>query len=283
MKYRFKKKYLIGITIAFLIILLNFLYFLKTRWFYSILIISLVIASIQFWIDFFNELKRQKEIEQKFLEFIRALVSTVRSGLPIPQSIVSIADEDYGALNPHVKKLKNQLEIGIPLHNALITFSEDTGNSVIKRSVSIVIEAEKSGGDIENVLESVVGSVVSVKKMKEERKGEAYSQIVQGYIVFFVFIAIMLVLQLKLFPQLTTMSGSFGSTLGEMGILGGVSGEGGALNLDRIFLGLVLIQGFFAGIMIGKFSEGSLKQGLLHSLILMTLSTLVIVTVKGGI
>ncbi len=107
MKYKFRKKYLIGITVAFLVTLLNFLYFLKTRWFYSILIISLVIASIQFWIDFFNELKRQKEIEQKFLEFIRALVSTVRSGLPIPQSIVSIADEDYGALNSHVKKLKN--------------------------------------------------------------------------------------------------------------------------------------------------------------------------------
>lgn len=285
MKYKFRKKYLIGITIAFLITLLNFLYFLKTRWFYSILIISLVIASIQFWIDFFNELKRQKEIEQKFLEFIRALVSTVRSGLPIPQSIVSIADEDYGALNPHVKKLKNQLELGIPLHNALITFSEDTGNSIIKRSVSIVIEAEKSGGDIEDVLESVVESVVSVKKMKEERKAEAYSQIVQGYIVFFVFIAIMLILQLKLFPQLTKMSGSFGSALGGLGVglMGGVSGEGGALNLDRIFLGLVLIQGFFAGIMIGKFSEGDLKQGLFHSIILMTLSTLVIVTVKGGI
>ncbi len=285
MKYKFRKKYLIGITVAFLVTLLNFLYFLKTRWFYSILIISLVIASIQFWIDFFNELKRQKEIEQKFLEFIRALVSTVRSGLPIPQSIVSIADEDYGALNSHVKKLKNQLEIGIPLHNALITFSEDTGNSIIKRSVSIVIEAEKSGGDIEDVLESVVESVVSVKKMKEERKAEAYSQIVQGYIVFFVFIAIMLVLQLKLFPQLTKMSGSFGSALGGLGVglMGGVSGEGGALNLDRIFLGLVLIQGFFAGIMIGKFSEGDLKQGLFHSIILMTLSTLVIVTVKGGI
>lgn len=285
MKYKFRKKYLIGITVAFLITLLNFLYFLKTRWFYSILIISLVIASIQFWIDFFNELKRQKEIEQKFLEFIRALVSTVRSGLPIPQSIVSIADEDYGALNPHVKKLKNQLELGIPLHNALITFSEDTGNSIIKRSISIVIEAEKSGGDIEDVLESVVESVVSVKKMKEERKAEAYSQIVQGYIVFFVFIGIMLILQLKLFPQLTKMSGSFGSALGGLGVglLSGVSGEGGALNLDRIFLGLVLIQGFFAGIMIGKFSEGDLKQGLFHSIILMTLSTLVIVTVRGGI
>ncbi len=285
MKYKFRKKYLIGVGISLLLFLLDFFYFFNTRWFYSIIIVSLTVASLQFWIDFFNELKTQKEIEQKFLEFIRGLVGTVHSGLSIPQAIVSVADGDFGALNPYIKKLRNQLEIGIPLHNALITFGEDTGNSVINRSIAIVIEAEKSGGDIEDVLESVVISVVDVKKMKEERKAGAYNQIVQGYIVFFVFIAIMLVLQLKLFPQLTKMSGAFGSSLGSIGIgvLGNVGGEGGAVNLDKIFLGLVLIQGLFAGIMIGKFSEGSFRQGLLHSLVLMILSTLVIVTVKGGI
>ncbi|MBI2673217.1 type II secretion system F family protein [Candidatus Woesearchaeota archaeon] len=285
MKHKFKKKYSIGIGVSLLLLLLDFFYFIGTRWFYSIIIVSLTVASLQFWIDFFNELKTQREIEQKFLEFIRGLVGTVHSGLSTPQAIVSVADEDFGALNPYINKLRNQLEIGIPLHDALITFGEDTDNPVIKRSIAIVIEAEKSGGDIEDVLESVVISVVDVKKMKEERKAGAYNQIVQGYIVFFVFIAIMLVLQLKLFPQLTKMSGAFGSTLSSVGvgILGNVGGAGGALDLDRIFLGLVLIQGLFAGIMIGKFSEGSFKQGLLHSLVLMILSTLVIVTVKGGI
>lgn len=55
------------------------------------------------------------------------------------------------------------------------------------------------------------------------------------------------------------------------------------MNLDRLFFSLIMIQAFFAGVMVGKFSEGSIKQGLLHSLILMTISALIVTTVKGGI
>ncbi|MEK6882869.1 MAG: hypothetical protein AABY22_24815, partial [Nanoarchaeota archaeon] len=57
----------------------------------------------------------------------------------------------------------------------------------------------------------------------------------------------------------------------------------GSINLDFIFLMLILIQGFFDGLVIGKFSEGSITHGFIHSLILMTMSALIITTVKGGI
>lgn len=283
MKLRFKTQYLLGISIAALLIILDFFYFLNTRWFYTFLILAISIGWVQFWIDFFNELKRQKEIELKFLEFVRSLVSTVKSGVSIPQAIVNVAGDKYGALTPYVKKLSNQVQWGIPVPRALMTFSKDTGNIVIKRSVAIVIEAEKHGGDIGDVLQSVVNSVFDVKKMKQERKSRAYSQVVQGYIIFFVFIIIMLVLQLKLFPQLAKMGASFGG-LGGMGLGGSlISGSAGQINLDRIFFGLVIVQGFFAGIMIGKFSEGTIKNGLIHSLALVTVATLIITTVKGGL
>ena len=280
---KFKKKYLIGISIAILLLILDFMYFLKTRWFYSFLILAISLGWLQFWIDFFNEIKRQKEIEVKFLEFVRSLVNTVKSGISIPQAIVNAAGDDYGALNVYIKKLSNQVQWGIPVPNALLTFSKDTGNVVIKRSVAIVIEAEKFGGDIEEVLQSVVNSVFDVKKMKQERKSTAYSQIMQGYIIFFVFIIIMLVLQLKLFPQLMNMGSSFGG-IGGLGFGEDIiSGEAGKLDLDKIFFGLVVVQGFFAGIMVGKFSEGTLKNGIIHSLALITIATLMITTIKGGL
>jgi flagellar protein FlaJ len=119
--------------------------------------------------------------------------------------------------------------------------------------------------------------------MKEERKASVFSQIVQGYIVFFVFIVIMLVMQLYLFPQIQEV-GSLGGLTGldfAEGVVG--SGEAENVNLDSTFFSLILIQGFFAGIMIGKFSEGTIKQGVMHSLILMTSAALIITTAKGGI
>ncbi len=274
---KFKKIYLIGIIIAVLVIALDVLLLYKSGYFWPLVIISLVIASIQFWIDFFSEIKRQREIEEKFLEFIRNLVESVKSGVSIPRSIINVSKKDYGALNPYVKKLANQIEWGIPTRKALLTFSFDTDNKIIKRSISIIVEAEQSGGDIRDILSSVVNSVINVKKLREERKATAYTQIIQGYIIFFVFIGIMLILQFWLFPKLTGISGVIQS--GVSGISGISSSQ--SYNLDTVFLSLIIIQGFFAGIMIGKFSEGTIKNGLLHSLILITSSTLIITTVKG--
>ena len=53
------------------------------------------------------------------------------------------------------------------------------------------------------------------------------------------------------------------------------------MNLNRIFTVLILVQGFFAGLMVGKFSEGTLKYGLRHSIIMMVVGYIIITTVRG--
>jgi hypothetical protein len=45
--------------------------------------------------------------------------------------------------------------------------------------------------------------------------------------------------------------------------------------MDRMFLLLMLIQGLFAGLVIGKLSEGNIKSGLKHSAIFMSLAYLI--------
>ncbi|MBI1972946.1 type II secretion system F family protein [Candidatus Woesearchaeota archaeon] len=266
---RFKAVYIVEIFLSLLAVAGNVYLFWGKRQFWPIVIILLSLGWLHFWIDFFAENRRQKEIELKFVEFARTLVESVKSGVSIPRSIMNIAQKDFGALSPFLQKLAHQIEWGIPTRKALMTFSTDTNNRVIKRSVSILVEAEQSGGDISDVLESVVDSVINIKKMREERKASIYSQVVQGYIVYFIFIIIMLILQLWLFPK-----------LGNLSIGGSTPGE---FNLNPTFFSLIMIQGLFAGVMIGKFSEGTIKQGLLHSLILMTLAALIITTVKGSI
>ncbi len=285
---RFKKQYLIGVFLGLLLIVLDVYFFMSfnplviERWFYPGLIIAINVGWSFALVDFLMENKRQKEIETMFLEFVRSLEENVRSGVSIPRAILNLREGDYGALSPYVKKLANQIDWGIPVQEAMNTFANDTENNVIKRSIAIVIEAEASGGDIADVLGSVTNSVMDVKKMKHDIKAGTYSQIVQGYIVYFVFIGIMLILQLKLFPQLADLGGGLSSGLSAIGT-GGISGSGDAELLDRIFFYLIMIQGFFAGLMIGRFSEGTIRQGLLHSLILVTLGALIITTVKGGI
>ncbi len=118
MKIEFKKEYLIGITISAIILLLDILQFWKTRWFFALIVLAINIGWSQFWMDFFKEQERQKEIEEKFLEMVRALVGTVKSGISVPQALKQTADKDYGALTKYTKKLSYQLEWGIPVYDA---------------------------------------------------------------------------------------------------------------------------------------------------------------------
>jgi len=266
---KFKLRHFFGIILGLLVILGDYLLLYGGRWFKPVVLIGVLIGVFQFLLDFFNENKKQREVENKFLEFVRSLVETTRGGLAIPQAIVKIKKEDFGALNPYISKLSNQVEWGIPVLEALKNFSNATGNKVIRRSISIVMEAERSGGNIEDVLESVTDSVLQVKKLRDERKSESFSQIVQGYIVFFVFIGVMLILQVKLLPLMSGLLKTFGEGAKSLG------------NLDSVFLSLILIQGLFAGLIIGKFSEGDFKRGVKHSLVLIVLAYLIITTVRG--
>jgi len=284
MNLKFKKIYILWIIVGLILIGLDIYLYFKVnslkRWFWVFFVIIINISWANFWYDFLKENKRQKEIEEKFLEFIRNLVEAVKTGISIPKGVLQVSDKDYGALTPYIKKLAYQIEWGIPMHNSLIIFSNDTENAVIKRSISIIIEADQSGGNISDILQSVSTSVVNIKKIKEERKSSIESQIIQGYLVFLIFVVIMMVLQTILFPKLIGVSSSLE---GSASILGFQTGEGEKIDLDTIVFLLLLIQGFFAGLVIGKFSEGDIKQGLIHSLILMTLTALIVTTVKGGI
>lgn len=275
---KIKTKHIIGFFVAFLIVIFSLFYLLplESRWFKPLLGLAFFIAVFQFWIDIMKENRIHNELEEKFLEFVRAVSDGVKAGIPIPKAIGELKGTDYGALTPYVAKLINQIEWGVPLREAFTRFSLDTGAPLIKRSMAIVVEAERSGGHIDQVLESVTASVLSIKKIKQERKSNIYSQIIQGYFIFIMFIGIMIILQVFLLPELNAIGGTVLTGVSAPGLLGDSSQVSGqttaypsAINFNLIFTFLLLFQGFFTGLVIGKFSEGTLKYGLKHSVVLM--------------
>ena len=290
MRFEFKTKHYAGIGFGVVVALLDLMFlfdfskFKPAEWYFNpIFVLGFVVAGLPFLFDFLNETKRQKELELKFLEFVRSLVESVRSGVSLPQAIGRVSRSDHGSLTPYIRKLAAQLEWGYPLNDALTIFANDTKNPVINRSLAIVMQAEKSGGDVASVLDSVTKSVLEIKKLKEERKTNAYNQMIQGYIIFFVFIAIMLVLQIYLVPKLSDIGGEImGGLEGGVGFGGAaMAAGGGGADMGAIFITVILVQGLFTGLMIGKFSEGSVKGGVKHSVLLMIGGYLVMSTFTG--
>lgn len=275
------KTIIIGLVVGFLIILISgillYRHYFDSKTFYFVLGISVAIMGMPFFLNLLVEGKREKNIEQMFLEFSRDLVEGVRAGTPINKTIINLKGKDYGSLNSNIEKLGNQISMGIPVREALETFAKDINSPVISRSVSLIREAERSGGEIESILESVTFSVSQIEKLKKERAAAIYSLTVQGYIIFFIFIIIMLVLEFKILPITSALNA--GATGGGLSDIGGVfSHSAGGLDpsaFSKSFLFLLITQGLFAGIIIGKISEGNVRAGFKHSFILVLLSWLI--------
>ncbi len=265
----FDKKNIIGLIAGFAMIVGSLIFLRGSKLVWFIVVLGVISMALPFVLSLVLESGRQKEKEERFLEFVRDLVENVKAGTPISKGIYNLKTRDYGALSPHVEKLANQISLGIPLTTALFNFAKDTKSKVIMRAVNLISEAEKSGGQIGSILESVARSVNQTENLQKERKAAVYNLIVQGYIIFIIFIVIMLLLQFHILPMTKDIGGE---SISELSLKPHqITQE----DFAKPMLIILLVQAFFAGLVIGKISEGSIKDGIKHSFILLALALLI--------
>ena len=272
---KFEKRQFLGLILAAIILIFSIIFLKDMSIFYLILGISFVIAFLPFVIAIVLENAKEKENNEMFLEFSRNLVESVKAGTPISKSIINLRNKYYGSLTPYIQKLANQISLGIPVNEALDNFSKDVNSKVIKRAVALIREAERAGGEVENILDSVAKSVNEIEKLKKERASSIYTLVVQGYVIFLVFIVIMLIMQFKVLPMTSEITQTGDS-------LGGFGGGGySAQEIASPMFYLLIAQGLFSGLVIGKLAEGSIKSGIKHSFILVALSLLIYTGTKA--
>jgi len=260
---------IIAVSVGVVLLILDFVFFYKSNpnLMYFLGVLLLLATLLPFVMSVNLASQKQKDKESRFLEFARDLVENVRSGTPIGKSIMNLRTRDYGTLTPHVQKLINQLSLGIPLSEGLINFARDTKSKVISRAIGLISEAERSGGEIETILISVTNSISQIEQLKKEQKSAVYSLVVQGYIIFFVFIIIVLVLQYYIIP----MTGG----IGDVNDLNSEITASEPKDLGGSLLTLLFVQSVFAGIVIGKISEGNVMDGIKHSFILVSITLII--------
>jgi archaeal flagellar protein FlaJ len=267
-----KKIHWIGIGAGIFIIALSFL-FAKSTFFFFIVWFGLLVIAAPFVMTTMQKTRIAQEKELMFLEFTRNLVESVKTGTSISKSLTNLKKKSFGSLTPHIEKLANQIAMGIPLKAALEIFAEDVDNETVSRTITLIGQAEKAGGNIADILEAVAKAVNMTDKLKKERRAAISTLVVQGYIIFVVFIVIILVMQFYIIPMISGIA-----NVGSLGTIGSTPVTGGGISASEIsqaFLYLLLIQGLFSGLVIGKLSEGDIKAGLKHSFTFIVLAFLI--------
>lgn len=285
--------------------LINYFYLSTIVSFSSILYIAIiVITGIPIFLIKFMEQRKIKNLEEAFPLFLRDFVQSARSGMTIPQAFKSISNNDYHTLTPYIKKITAQLDWGIPLEKVLVKFSKATKSKLIGRIISSVIEAHRFGGNLADTFEALSRTALEVERLRSERRLYMNSQMITGYIIFFVFLGVMIALGTFLIPNIagTSMSMSLTGTGKESISCPSLDQEVCETQIGNndeqacywdkkkmecqameirmykeLFMTLILIQGFFAGLIVGKMSEGSMISGIRHSFIMMFVGILVFI------
>jgi len=273
MKIERKFALLVVLNTLFVLLLLavNFLVLRELPLLFSMInILSFVMLIVPPVLLKYVEYRKIKLIEKAFPAFLRDFVEGIRSGMTVEQTVKNLRKNDYGELNEYVKRMAAQLDWGIPVEKVLIKFAESTNSNMIKRLMASVIESHRFGGNLADTLEALTEATTEVERLKAERRSNLYSLITKGYIIYFVFVGVMVALGVSMIPTITEMQiEGITPTMGKEALRRGYEG---------LFRNLLLIQGIFSGLSIGKMAEGSMISGIKHSMIMVVVG-LVIFTI----
>ncbi len=231
-------------------------------WIAMSLIILIGIPS--FAIYFRNE-RRLKAIDDNLPFLLREIADSQRIGMHLPRAIAEAAKRNYGPLTPELKKLAAKVSWGVPFRDAMVSFRESIGTPLAKQASILILEAERSGGDLEQIFDAAQQHIQEILDIKRERETQIQPYIVVVYASYLIFVFVIYILFATFFE-------TFGATAIPVNNVEVIPIPIHAFR--TIFLYVLLTQGFFSGLTAGKMGSGKLKIGLIHSSVLMLIAFL---------
>ncbi len=211
-----------------------------------------------------------KQIEDRLPDFLRDVAEAGRFGMTLADAIVVASGGRYGKLTPEIKKMAARIDWGVPANEAIRLFSDKVNTPLVKRVSAIIMKSNDAGGNVADVLTLVANDTKQVQLMDKERKVSMSTYIAVIYISFFVFLFTILILNATFLPQMREA----GEETSQM-----VSGEGGAQvqiiqsqaisAIQFTYLIASIAHAVGDGLIAGSLSTGKLKNGLVHSFILL--------------
>ncbi|RLF41056.1 MAG: hypothetical protein DRN12_04010 [Thermoplasmata archaeon] len=224
-------------------------------------------------IGFYNHLqnKKKKEVENHLPDFLREISSSTASGMTVFDAINSAAKGEHGQLTPELRRMSAQLSWGISVREALDNFAKRINTDAVKRMTVTIDKALEIGGNTSAVFEAAAKEIDQVKKVELQRKTEMSMYSIVIFISFFVFLAVMLIIDKTIFQAIFDLQAQMaGQSIGNLRIA----------NIDHdllkyTFFSFVIVQSIGGGLLGGFMMDGRLSSGVRFGFLLVAISFIV--------
>lgn len=210
----------------------------------------------------FLRVRRISKIDAIFPDFVRDLAESRRAGMTFTKAILFASKGEYGILTPEIKKISQQISWGGSVNEALLDFSKRVNTKSIRRTITLIIEASNSGGNVADVLDVAAKDAREIKMLEKERRTNMASYVVVIYVGMFVFLAIVLILCTSFIPPMVGEGSQ-----GLQGIMGGgnIASE---TEINGVFYLACIIQAFGSALVAGVFEDGRYSSSVKHIFIM---------------
>ena len=193
------------------------------------------------------------------------------------KAIMYSSKGNYGVLTPEIQKIARQISWGSSVENALNSFAKRVNTKLIRRTILLIIEASRSGGNVADVLDAASRDARELKLIESERRAGMLSYVAVIYVGMGVFLMIMIVLCKNLLPAMISQ-GSTGLSQATRGV-GNIS----LADISYLFFYATIIQTAGMGAITGIFEEGTVLSGIKHMFVMILVTWIIFKFIVAGV
>jgi flagellar protein FlaJ len=256
---------LITLFFTFAFLLSHFGYIHLTEYFYVdnvFLSVLILIGPISLYN--YREIKRKKEIQDRLPEFLVEIGDSLSTGMTIFEAIKTAEKGHYGELKPEIKQMKTKLSWNVSIKEAFTDFAAKMKSAIIERVVVTINKGVFMGGSTPKIFKAAAREVHQVNQLEDQRKKNMSIYTIVILLCFFVFLAIVLILNNTIFTSFFDMQSIQGNNIGPVLTMDLVD----PTQLHYVLYSFVFVQSIGAGLLAGFMMDGNLASGVRYSCIL---------------
>jgi len=226
--------------------------------------------------------RRLKAVEAGVPDFLDRFASTNEAGMPIVESFGRTVGSKLGALTQELERTWADVQWGARVEHALQRFRQRASTPAISRVVTLTTNAMSASGDLGPVLRIAADEAKATRRLERDRRNELLTYLVVIYISFFVFLAIVVALDVIFIPNIPVAEAASASAdatqgAGEEVSTGPFSRSTQLTEADKqrfslVFFHTSLVQAVCSGLVAGQMGEGTVKAGVKHAAVMLTIA-----------
>jgi len=232
-------------------------------WFFIFILVVFVVWLLFYFMLDFKIFQRKMTIEEVLADFLQLTSANIRAGMPIDKALWFSVRPRFGVLAREIEIVAKETISGKDLEDALIDFTKKYNSALLSRSINLLIEGLRAGGEVGDLLNRISANISESRLMRKEMSANVTTYVI--FISFATTVAAPVLFALS--TQLLNIISGIATTIDRpSGGVGGMSSAFSTLAISpadfRIFaIVMLIVTGFFSASIVAIIRSGTIKGG----------------------